>query len=194
MSLTTATGQTGRRLPTSSLRQQIAEVFRRRVAEAGYRKATLDDVARALRISKKTIYVHFASKRDIYAYIVEAEAAQEKARLASVLRALPTHAARVEAALRITLDMGRRHAAGTEREEWLAEYEVAADAYRQASGDLIRESIQAGIDAGEFAPGDARLAEKMIVAMMVEYLQMVHADPSFDRDAALLERIRRFIG
>jgi len=194
MSQTTATRQIGRSLPTSPARQQIAEVFRRRVAEVGYRKTTLDDVARALRISKKTIYVHFASKREIYAYIVEGEAASEKARLAAILAALPTYAARVEATLRVTLDMGRRHAAETERDEWLAEYEVAADAYRQASGDLIRELVQAGIDAGEFAPGDARLAEKMIVAMMVEYLQMVNADPSFDRDAELLERIHRFIG
>jgi len=181
-------------MATSPMRQRIAEVFRRRVAEVGYRKATLDDVARALRISKKTIYVHFDGKRDIYAYVVAREAAQEKARLAAVVATLPTYTARVEAALRITLEMGRRHAAETEREEWLAEYEVAADAYRQASGDLIRELIQAGIDAGEFAPGDTRLAEKMIVAMMVEYLQMVNADPSFDRDAELLERIHRFIG
>ena len=194
MSQTTATRQIGQSLSPSPARQQIAEVFGRRVAEVGYRKATVDDVARALRISKKTIYVHFESKREIYAFIVEREAAREKARLAAVLAALPTYTARLEAALRITLDMGRRHAAETGREEWLAEYEVAADAYRQANGDLIRELVQAGIDAGEFAPGDARLAEKLIVAMIVEYLQMVNADPSFDRDAELLERIRRFIG
>jgi len=189
-----ATGSNEAATATSPMRQRIAEVFRRRVAEVGYQKATLDDVARALHISKKTIYVHFDGKREIYAYVVGREAAQEKARLAAVVATLPTYGARVEAALRIMLDMGRRHAEATGREEWLAEYEVAADAYRQASGDLLRELVQAGMDAGEFVAGDARLVERMVVAVVVEYLQMVNVDPSYDRDAELLERVRRFIG
>jgi AcrR family transcriptional regulator len=168
--------------------------MQQQIEEAGYTGATLDDVARALKISKKTIYVHFGGKRDIYAYIVEREAAREKARLAAVLAALPTYAARVEAAVRIVIDMGRRHVEETEREEWLAEYEVAADAFRKANGDLIRELVQAGMDAGEFAPGDARLVEQMVTAMIVEYLLVLRADPSFDRDEELLQRIRRFIG
>ena len=178
----------------SATQKEIAEVFRRRVEEVGYAKATLDDVARALKMSKKTIYVHFDGKREIYAYIVERQAAQEKARLASMLAALPTCAARVEAAVRIVIDMGRRHVEETEREEWLAEYEVAADAFRKANGDLIRELVQTGMDSGEFPPGDARLVEQMVTAMVVEYLLLVRADPSYDRDEELLRRIIRFIG
>ena len=50
------------------------------------------------------------------------------------------------------------------------------------------------MDAGEFAPGDARLVEQMLVAMIVEYLLIVREDPSYDRDEELLARIRRFIG
>ena len=50
------------------------------------------------------------------------------------------------------------------------------------------------MDAGEFRPGDASLVEKMIAAMLVEYLLLVNADPSYDRDTELLERIVRFTG
>ena len=82
----------------------------------------------------------------------------------------------------------------TGREEWLAQYEVAADAFRKANGDLIRELVQAGMDSGEFPPGDARLVEQMVTAMVVEYLLIVRDDPSFDRDEELLARIIRFIG
>jgi AcrR family transcriptional regulator len=178
----------------SAMQDRIAEVFRRRVEEVGYARATLDDVSRSLKISKKTIYVHFAGKRDIYAYIVARQAAREKARLAAMLAALPTFAARVEAAMRIMLETARGHVERTDRDEWLAEYEVAADAFRKANGDLIRELVQAGMDTGEFAPGDARLVEQMLVAMTVEYLLIVRADPSYDRDEELLARIRRFIG
>jgi AcrR family transcriptional regulator len=178
----------------SATQQQIAEVFRRRVEEVGYAKTTLDDVARTMRISKKTIYVHFDGKRDIYAYIVERQAAEEKRRLAAMLAALPTYAAKLEAALRIVIDMGRRHVEETEREEWLAEYEVAADAFRKANGDLLRELVQAGMDAGELDPGDAALVERMVTTMVVEYLLTVREDVGYDRDEELLKRILRFIG
>ncbi len=178
----------------SATQKEIAEVFRRRVEEVGYAKTTLDDVARSMKISKKTIYVHFGSKREIYAYIVERQAAREKSRLVAMLATLPTYAARVEGALRMMLDLARRHVEATDRDEWFAEYEVAADAFRQANGDLIRELVQAGMDTGEFAPGDAHLVEQMLVAMVVEYLLLVREDPSYDRDEELLGRIRRFIG
>jgi AcrR family transcriptional regulator len=178
----------------STTQKQIAEVFRRRVEEVGYSGTTLDDVARALHISKKTIYVHFDGKRAIYAYIVERQAAQEKARLTALLAALPTCAARIEAALRIVIDTGRRHVQETERDEWLAQYEVAADAFRKANGDIIRELVQAGMDSGEFSPGDARLVEQMVSAMLIEYVLLMREDPSYDRDEELLARVLRFIG
>jgi len=178
----------------SGMQQQIAEVFRRRVEDVGYARATLDDVARAMKISKKTIYVHFDGKQAMYAYVVERQAAEERRRLSVLLSALPSFRAKLEAALRMVIDMGRRHVEETERQEWLAEYEVAADAFRKAIDDLLRELVQSGMEAGEFAKGDARLAEKMISAMVVEYLLEVREDVGYDRDDELLERILRFVG
>jgi AcrR family transcriptional regulator len=183
-----------RRCPMSTTQQQIAEVFERRLSEVGYDKANLDNVAREMKISKKTIYVYFSSKREIYGYIVERQAAREKMRLAASVVGLPTYAAKLEAVMRFVLDSARQHVNETGRDEWLREYEIAADAFRKANGDLVRELVQAGMDAGEFAPGDAVLVEKMTAAMIVEYLLMVNADPSYDRDTELLQRIRRFVG
>ena len=177
----------------SVTQHQIAEVFERRLGEVGYDGTTLDDVSREMKISKKTIYVHFDSKREIYAYIVERLAAREKMRLAAAVATLPTYAARVEAVTKMVLQSARQHIAETGRDEWLREYEIAADAFLKANGDLIRELVQAGMDAGEFTPGDAALVERMIAAMVVEYLLLVNADPSYDRDAELLGRILRFV-
>ncbi len=177
----------------SSTRQRIAKTFERHVESHGYDKTTLDEIARELKISKKTIYVHFDGKRDIYAHVVARQAQQMKLQLAAAVAPLPTHAARMEAAVRSLLDVARAHIAKTEEDEWLREYEVAADAYRKASGDLLREIVQGGMDAGEFSTGDASLVEKMVAAMIVEYLLLVNADPSYDRDAELLERIGRFV-
>lgn len=178
----------------STSQQQIAEVFAKHVERFGYAKATLDDVAREMHISKKTIYVHFESKRDIYAYLVTRQAAAEKLRMKAELAKLPSCSARVEALVTFVIAQGRGHINETSRTEWLQELEIAADAFREAHGDLIREVVAEGMAAGEFPAGDARLVEKMVGAMVVEYLVLINAEPEFDRDAELLERIMRFIG
>lgn len=178
----------------STTKQRITDAFERRVESDGYDRANLDDVARELKISKKTIYVHFDGKRDIYAHVVARTAQRMKAQLAASVAPLPTFRQRMEAAVRSLLNVGRTHIAGTSEDEWLREYEIAADAFRKANGDLLRELVQGGMDAGEFRTGDASLVEKMVAAMIVEYLVLVNADPSYDRDTELLERIVGFIG
>ena len=175
-------------------KEQIAETFERYVARLGYAKTTLDDVARELHISKKTIYVHFDGKREIYAFIVERQAAEEQRRLRSLVAALPNQRAKAAQLLRFVLRAARDHIAETTEDEWMQEYEIAADAFRKANGDVLREVVAEGIASGEFVPGDADLAEKMIAAMVLEYLVIVNATSEYDRDDELVERILRFIG
>lgn len=177
----------------STTRQQIAAAFERELARVGYDRATLDAVARELRISKKTIYVHFDGKRDIYAFIVDGQAAREKMRLAAAVATLPTCSARVEAVVTFVLKSARDHINETGREEWLREYEVAADAFRQANGELLRELIEAGMAAGEFAEGDPVFAERMIATLVLDYVVMVNEDPAIDHDAELVERVLGFL-
>ncbi len=173
--------------------QRIVEAFERHVESHGYAKTNLDDVSRELKISKKTIYVHFDSKQDIYSRVVARQAERMKVHLAAAVAPLPTYAARVEAAVKSIIEQGRAHIDETGEDEWLSEYEVAADAFRKANGDLLRELVQGGMDAGEFREGDSSLVEKMVAAMIVEYLVLVNSDPSYDRDAELLERIGKFV-
>lgn len=173
--------------------QRIADTFERHVESRGYDQTNLDEIARELRISKKTIYVHFDAKRDIYAQVVARQAQRMKLQFAASVAPLPTYAARVEAVVRSLLEVARGHILRTGEDEWLREYEIAADAFRQANGELLRELVQGGMDAGELGPGDASLVEKMIAAMLVEYLLLVNADPSYDRDEELLGRIGRFV-
>lgn len=177
-----------------SQKEQIAETFERFVARLGYAKTTLDDVARELHISKKTIYVHFDGKRDIYASIVARQAKAEQARLRAMVAELPNHRARVEALLKFVVGSARAHIAETSEAEWLHEYEIAADAFAKANGDLLREIVSEGIEAGEFADGDADLVRAMIEAMVLKYTLIVNAEPGYDRDNELIERVLRFIG
>jgi len=175
-------------------KEQIAETFERHYGQHGYAKTNLDEIARELHISKKTIYVHFDGKREIYGYIVEGMAAREQAELRVKLAGLPTQRAKVETLVSYVIGMARAHVAETSQAEWLTEYEIAADAFRKANGDLLREVVAEGIESGEFGAGDADFVEKMVAAMVLAYTQMVNADPTYDHDAELVERTLRFVG
>jgi len=177
----------------STTKQQIAEAFERQLARVGYDRTTLDDIASELHISKKTIYVHFDGKRDIYAHLVAGQAAREKMRLAAAVATLPSYSARVEALVSFVLQSARGHINETGRDEWIREYEIAADAFRQANGELLRELIDAGMEAGEFARGDVVFAERMIAAMVLDYVKWVNDDPAIDHDSELIERIYKFL-
>ncbi len=175
-------------------KQQIAEVFDRLVRRSGYAKATLDEVARELRIAKKTIYVHFDSKREIYEHLVRQQADEEQRRLRTLVADLPDQRAKAAVIVRYVLEMARAHVEETTQDEWAQEYEIAADAFRTANGELLREIVEQGMASGEFSAGDAGLVERMIGAMVLDYLQLVNASPEYNRDEELVERILRFIG
>lgn len=176
------------------VQQQIVEAFARHVDRVGYAKATLDDVARELRISKKTIYVHFEGKREIYERIVTQRAEQERLRMKAAIAQFPSARERAAALLRYSLLMARAHIEETSKMEWMQEFEVASEAFRRAQGELLRETVEEGIASGELAAGDAALVERMVGAMVLEYLVHVNANPAYDRDDELVERIVRFIG
>ena len=175
-------------------KQEIADVFEKHVGRFGYAKTSLDEIASAMHISKKTIYVHFSGKRELYGYIVQRQASQQKLQLKSNVAALPSKRAKVEALVTFVISQARAHINETTEDEWMQEYEIAADAFRQANGELIREFVTEGIAVGEFPDGDADLVEKMLAAMILEYVVIVNSDPSYDRDEELVERILRFVG
>ena len=177
-----------------SQKEQIAETFERHIARFGYAKTTLDEIAREMHISKKTIYVHFDGKREIYEYIVKRRADQERLRMKALVGQLRTNREKVETLMRFVISSARAHIAETTEADWLQEYEIAADAFKKAHGDLLRELVEAGMQDDEFPAGDPQLVEKMVAAMVVEYLIMVNAEPGYDRDDELMERILRFIG
>ena len=143
-------------------KQEIADVFEKHVGRLGYAKTSLDEVARSTHISKKTIYVHFVGKRELHGYIVEQRATLQKAQLKSSVAELPNNRAKVETLVNFVISQARAHINETTEDEWMQEYETAADAFGQAYGDLIRELAADGMAAGEFAAGDADLVEKTV--------------------------------
>lgn len=175
-------------------KDQIADTFERHVERFGYRKASVEDVAAELRISKKTVYEHFSSKRDIYAYVIDRIAETMRHDLRAAVSRLPSWGEKVETLMRTVLTGARAHIEATSHADWHQEYVTAADALSQAVSDVMAELIAGGVESGEFAFSDVAVAERCIRAMALEYTLMVRDDPALDADEALAAAVRRFLG
>ena len=64
-------------------KDEIAEKFLELAFRFGYRRTAVEDVARELHISKKTIYEHFASKDELLRDALEQAAMEQRARVES---------------------------------------------------------------------------------------------------------------
>ncbi|MGD9101586.1 MAG: TetR/AcrR family transcriptional regulator, partial [Anaerolineae bacterium] len=63
-------------------KEQIADAFQKHFNHFGYKKTSVGDIARELKISKKTIYQHFSTKEEIFYYVVSRIARQYRDRMA----------------------------------------------------------------------------------------------------------------
>ena len=175
-------------------KDQIADTFRRHVERFGLSKASVEQVAAELGISKRTIYQHFSSKREIYAYVVERIAAEQREQLTALIADEPTHRDRMEKFLTLVIGGMRRHIQETSKADWMQEFEIAYDAMAGAYGAIGTELVAAGHAAGEFDFDDAELANGLIGAMVTHYGVLVREDRDYDADAQLVDAIMRMLG
>ena len=175
-------------------KDQIADAFSRHVERFGYGKASVEDVAAELGISKRTVYQHFSSKRDIYAYVVDRIGDSEEARLRAALESEPTYRSKMERFLTLVVGGMRAHIAETSKADWMQEFEIAFDAMARAYGAVGVELVSKGAAAGEFEFGDAELANGLIGAMVTYYGTLVREDTSYDADGAIVAAIMRMLG
>jgi len=175
-------------------KDQIADTFMRHVERFGYGKASVEEVASELGISKRTVYQHFSSKRDLYAYVVDRIGDSEEARLRGALESEPTYRAKMLRFLTLVVGGMRAHIAETSKADWMQEFEIAYDAMARAYGAVGVELVEKGAAAGEFEFGDGQLADGLIGAMVTHYGTLVREDTTYDRDEVLVAAVMRMLG
>lgn len=175
-------------------KQLIADTFSRHVERFGYGKASVEGVAEELGISKRTIYQHFSSKRDLYAFVVGRIGEAERSRVEGELKRVRTYRRKMERFLRLVISAMRQHIAETSKADWMQEYEIAYDAMIGAYGSVAEALVSRGAEAGEFAMADGELANGLIAAMVTHYGVRVREDPSLDADEELVQAIMRMLG
>jgi AcrR family transcriptional regulator len=175
-------------------KDQIADTFEKHVQRFGFARSSVEDVAAELGISKRTVYQHFGSKKELYGYVVDRIADAECSRLEQLIAAEPTWRAKMQRFLRIVVQSMRLHIQETSKSDWMQEFEIAYDAMAGAYGAIGTRLARGGFEAGEFEFADEELANGFIGAIVTHYGLVVRDKREYDADEAVVAAIMRMLG
>lgn len=156
---------------TATTRDLILDAAERLIGALGYSKTTMDDVAKAAGVGKRTIYVHFPTKEEVVLSTIDRIVDRLLGRLRAHAAAPGPAAGRLRAMLRervlFRFDSVRDYSHGLD--ELFASlrpaYLARRGRYFAAEAGLFADVIAAGRDAGEFvAPDPAAAAEALLLA------------------------------
>lgn len=173
-------------------KDDIARTFGQLVARFGYRRSSVEDVARTLHISKTTIYDFFSSKEDLHRYTVEVWAQEQRARVQSLLTET-TALGRIAQAASIAFADARRAFETGPYGDATEPPEIVADVNARVFGPMVEGLIVQGNIAVEFHVADPKTTAAFVMAIGVEAIRRLREDPSSDPEPAALDAIRRLI-
>ncbi len=174
-------------------RDDIVASFRRRIEHFGYRKTSVEDIAHDLHISKKTIYVHFESKEEMFRRVVEQVAAEERARIAGELTDRTCCLEKIEGLIGIIFRETREWWRENRESEFVERYEVGERAFLDAYSELISEWVQAGVEHGEFDTDKPEMTVVFIGGIILAGTRLLRDDPDLSPEDDAIAAVRKLL-
>jgi AcrR family transcriptional regulator len=173
-------------------KDEIALSFMGLATRYGFKRTAVEDVAKALRISKKTIYEYFPSKDALLEYALELAALDQRRRVESLLTEA-TALGRALQVTRIALADAREGFARNPGAELVDPPEIQTRVNDRVYGPMVRDLLEEGVAAGQFRVADVELTSRFVQAIGMEAVRQIHDDPASRPEEATLEAIRRLI-
>ena len=170
-------------------RDRIVEASETVIHHYGFEKTTMNDIAKAIRKGKSSLYHYFTSKEQIFAAVLRKEVADLKDEFLKVIDSEPTPEGKIRAYILTRMQIFRsklnRHMsfieATAERYELLMRMH---EEYDPEEIRIISAILQDGVDRGGFAVDDIGATAAALVSALKSF------EYPFDRaiDAAATER------
>lgn len=154
------------------IRETIIDAAEARLAEYGYTKTTLNEIAAEAGMSAANLYRFFENKLDIAAGVARRLLARREAALQAAVKGEESAVAQLQAYILTALRFDRElqedapHLARM-LEKMLEELKELAALHRKARQELLASLIQAGMDSGELVPGDAQQIAQTLRAAFI---------------------------
>lgn len=172
-------------------RDQIAATFMGLAFRYGFKRTSVEDVAKALHISKKTIYEAFPSKESILEYALELTALDQRRSVEARLTETSALGRALET-VRMALSDARAGFAANPTVE-LVDPELQAAVNDRVYGPMVRDLLESGVAAGAFQIADVEMTSRFVMAIGMEAVRQIHDDPESRPEEAAVEAVRRMI-
>ena len=173
-------------------KDEIALTFMALAIRFGFRRTAVEDVARQLKISKKTIYEYFSSKDALLEYALELTALEQRRRVESMLTETTALGRSLEVT-RIALADARAAFEQYPGVELVEPPELQTRVNDRVYGPMIRDLLEQGVAAGEFEVADVDLTSRFAQAIGMEAVRQIHDEPAGHPEEATIQAIRRLI-
>lgn len=171
----------------------VAASFRRHIESAGYRETSVEDIARDLHISKKTIYVHFESKDDMFRHVVEQMAAENRARIAEELQARSSCLEKIEGLIGIIFRTTREWWIANQEHDLAGRFEIGERAFLDAYTGLIGEWVLQGVESGEFRSGSPEMTVTFIGGIILAGTRLLREEPDRTPETEVIAAVGKLL-
>lgn len=172
---------------TENIQEKIAESFEKHYNQFGFKKTSVDDISRDLKISKKTIYKHFSSKEQIFKYLIQKISAQFCELIEPKLASIPTYDKKMEQLVFIIFqDIRNWLKESQDSFEFRFKFELTQQAFQKAYHNMAKDLYKKGIETGEFSNTNVELTIKFLDSILFESIKLIHVnhDLGIEQDTA----------
>lgn len=158
----------------SEQRARIVATAERLFREIGFQKTTVADIARALRMSPANVYRFFGSKSEIHVAVARQLMGEVEAVAQRIATGPGTASDRLRALVLCNETMNADRYLGDRKmhdmvEAALEQHWPTIDEHIDRIDAVVQFVIAAGMESGEFAKGDARLAGKLVHTALIRF-------------------------
>ncbi len=175
-------------------KEQIADAFQKHFNHFGFKKTAVDEVAKELSISKKTIYQHFSSKEEIFYFVVSRIARVYRNRMQQKLNEFPTYREKLAQLIRMIFAEARQWLKTNDAFEFRYKYEIAELAFQDTYAELIAELVQAGVASDEFSTDQLDLSVRFIRGIISESMALLGSQPDTAVEEGTIQAIFKLLG
>ncbi|RKI50319.1 TetR/AcrR family transcriptional regulator [Corallococcus sp. AB004] len=175
--------------PRTAIMGAAGEVF----ARFGFKKASVEDIARRAGVGKGSIYLHFESKEALFEAIVERAHAESLSELNARVRRAKTPEAQVRAYIQCKLEQQARAPEG-QRIELSTIFELGLQAAHlvprmmESDAAVLAGILEEGVEQGVFTVPEPRFAARGFVALLMQFAVKLMPEGA---DVALMQSVER---
>ncbi|MCJ7666248.1 MAG: TetR/AcrR family transcriptional regulator [Actinobacteria bacterium] len=159
------------------IKEKIADAFKKHFNYFGFKKTSVDDVAKELKVSKKTIYQIFTSKEKIFYYIVTRIAIGIKIGMEKDLQKFQSENEKLGYIIVQIFDKSKNWLKKNDAFEFRYKYEIGSLAFKDAFKDLLVKIVKSGMEKGEFKQAPLEIKVRFIEGVISGGMDMIAQNP-----------------